>query len=72
MKKINCIAIDDEPIALLVIKQFCERKGGLELVTFSEPLIGLQEIARRKPELVFLDIELNSISGLDIAHTLPP
>lgn len=44
MKKINCIAIDDEPIALLVIKQFCERKGGLELVTFSEPLIGLQEI----------------------------
>lgn len=72
MRKINCIAIDDEPIALLVIKQFCERKGGLELVTFSEPLIGLQEIARRKPELVFLDIEMNSISGLDIAHTLPP
>ena len=33
MKQINCIAIDDEPIALLVIKQFCERKGNIELKT---------------------------------------
>ena len=39
MKKISCIAIDDEPIALLIIRQFCERKGGLELTAFSEPLI---------------------------------
>lgn len=38
MKKLTCIAIDDEPIALLIISQFCERKGGLELTTFSEPL----------------------------------
>ena len=53
MKKLTCIAIDDEPIALLIISQFCERKGGLELTTFSEPLIGLQEIGRCKPDLVF-------------------
>ena len=61
MKKIKCIAIDDEPLALLVISQFCERKGN----------IGLEEIIRKKPDLVFLDIEMNSISGLDIAHILP-
>ena len=72
MKKLTCIAIDDEPIALLIISQFCERKGGLELTTFSEPLTGLKEIARCKPDLVFLDIEMNSISGLDIAHALLP
>lgn len=41
------------------------------MITFSEPLVGLEEIVRRKPDLVFLDIEMNSISGLDIAHTLP-
>ena len=70
MKKLTCIAIDDEPIALLIISQFCERKGGLELTTFSEPLTGLKEIARCKPDLVFLDIEMNSISGLDIAHAV--
>ena len=42
MKKLTCIAIDDEPIALLIISQFCERKGGLELTTFSESLTGLK------------------------------
>ena len=71
MKNTTCIAIDDEPLALLVITQFCERFGGLELTTFSEPLVGLEEIRRRKPDLVFLDIEMNSISGLDIARDLP-
>lgn len=71
MKNITCIAIDDEPMALLVIEQFCRRKGGLELTTFSEPRVGLEEIRRRKPDLVFLDIQMNSISGLEIADTLP-
>ena len=71
MKRTSCIAIDDEPLALLVITQFCERFGGLDLITFSEPRIGLEEIKRTKPDLVFLDIEMNSISGLDIAHALP-
>ena len=71
MKNITCIAIDDEPMALLVIEQFCRRKGGLELTTFSEPRVGWEEIRRRKPDLVFLDIQMNSISGLKIADTLP-
>lgn len=71
MKTISCIAIDDEPMALLVIEQFCRRKGGMELTTFSEPHAGLEEIRRRKPDLVFLDIQMNSISGLEIADILP-
>lgn len=71
MKKISCIAIDDEPLALLVIAQFCKRKGGMELVTYNEPRIGMEEIVRCKPDLVFLDIEMNSINGLEIAHSLP-
>ncbi len=71
MKKISCIAIDDEPLALLVISRFCERRGGIDLTTFSEPRIGLEEIRRRRPDLVFLDIEMNSISGLDVAQSLP-
>lgn len=71
MRTISCIAIDDEPMALLVIEQFCRRRGGLELTTFSEPRVGLGEIRRRKPDLVFLDIQMNSLNGLEIADTLP-
>lgn len=71
MRTISCIAIDDEPMALLVIEQFCHRRSGLELTTFSEPRVGLEEIRRRKPDLVFLDIQMNSLNGLEIADTLP-
>lgn len=71
MKNITCIAIDDEPMALLVVEQFCRRKGGMELTTFSEPRVGLEEICRRKPDLVFLDIQMNSLNGLEIADRLP-
>lgn len=71
VKNLKCIAIDDEPMALLIIEQFCQRKGGIELSTFSEPKIGLEEIRRTEPDLVFLDIQMNSINGLEIADTLP-
>ena len=71
MKRLFCIAIDDEPIALLVISQFCKRIGGIDLTTFSDPLVGIEEIKCHKPDLVFLDIEMNNISGLDIARVLP-
>ena len=70
MRKINCIAIDDEPIALFIIKQFCDRKGGMEITTFCDPRIGLEEIIRTKPDLVFLDIEMNGLNGLDV-NALP-
>lgn len=70
-RPLKCIAIDDEPMALLVIEQFCHRKGNMELLTFSEPRVGLEEIRLRKPDLVFLDIHMNSLSGLEIADTLP-
>lgn len=71
MKKINCIAIDDEPIALSVISQFCLRMGGLDLLTYSEPQEGLQAVIDRQPDIVFLDIEMDCLNGLDIARKLP-
>lgn len=70
-RNLKCIAIDDEPMALLIIEQFCRRKGGIEIKTFSEPRIGMEEIIKCKPDLVFLDIQMNSISGLEIADSLP-
>lgn len=71
MKTIRCVAIDDEPMALLVIEQFCHRLGGLDLECFSEPHVGLEAIRRTSPDLVFLDIEMNGINGLEIARSLP-
>lgn len=68
---IRCIAIDDEPLALEVIEKFCERMGGVELLTFSDPTLGLEAIERQRPQIVFLDIEMECVSGLTIASRLP-
>lgn len=70
--KIPCIAIDDEPIALTVIARFCERHGGLELATYSDPTLGLEAVQRQRPAIVFLDIEMRDMNGLRIARLLPP
>ncbi|MGM9703561.1 MAG: LytR/AlgR family response regulator transcription factor [Prevotella sp.] len=68
---IRCIAIDDEPIALGIIEQYCNIRGGIELETYSTPRHGMQRVLDTKPDIVFLDIELNGISGIEFARQLP-
>ncbi len=68
---IKCVAIDDEPLALQVIDNFCQRIGGIDLVTFTDPQKGLEHIRQNKPQIAFLDIEMDDINGLMIAQQLP-
>lgn len=68
---IRCVAIDDEPLALEVIDKFCQRIGNVELKKFSNPAIGLEAIEQSRPDIVFLDIEMDGLTGLDIASRLP-
>lgn len=68
---IHAVAIDDEPVALSIIRQFCLRDGDVALDSYSDPVEGLEAVRRIRPQLVFLDIEMNGISGLDVARTLP-
>lgn len=67
----KCVAIDDEPVALSIIEQFCQRMGNLELNTFSNPETGMDFVSRSHPDIVFLDIEMNGVSGIDLAKILP-
>lgn len=68
---VRCVAIDDEPLALEVIDKFCQRIGNVELKKFSNPIIGLEAIEQSRPDIVFLDIEMDGINGLDVASRLP-
>lgn len=69
---IKCIAIDDEPIALSIIEEYCRRYGNIDLQTFTSPVEGMECIAATRPAIVFLDIEMNSHNGIDLARQLPP
>lgn len=67
----KCIAIDDEPIALHIIRQYCERRGNIQLETYSSPKLGMMRIKEWHPDIVLLDIEMNGISGIELARELP-
>lgn len=66
------LAIDDEPIALSIIRQYCERRGGITLETYNAPNIGMLRVREWLPDIVLLDIEMNGTSGIELARQLPP
>lgn len=68
----KCVAIDDEPIALSIISRYCEQRGGVMLETYSSSRLGMQRIREWMPDVVFLDIEMNGTSGIELARQLPP
>ncbi len=68
---IKCIAIDDEPIALSIIREYCKKYGGIELETYTSPIAGMERVMAVRPDIVFLDIEMNSHNGLSLARELP-
>lgn len=69
--KIKGIAIDDEPMALEIISDFCSRHGNIDIKTFTNPLIGIEQVKRLKPDILFLDVEMGDINGVELAHELP-
>lgn len=69
---IKCIAIDDEPIALSIIKEYCRRYGDISLEVFTSPVAGMERVRATRPDIVFMDIEMNSHNGMALARELPP
>lgn len=67
----ECVAIDDEPMALEIISSFCKRQGQLHVRTFTNPLEGLACVMREKPDILFLDVEMGDVSGVELAARLP-
>ena len=69
---IKAIAIDDESLALEVIKSHASRVPFLELqATFTDAIQGLEYLKTEPVQLVFLDINMPDISGMDLAALLP-
>lgn len=64
---IRAIAVDDEPLALKVIEQFCATIGTVQLArTFTKSVEAIQFLNEQKVDLLFLDINMPSISGMDL------
>ncbi len=64
--KLNCIIIDDEPIARKVLQEFIEEIDYLELTGQAEnPLKAMQLLNNNDIDIIFLDINMPKINGID-------
>lgn len=73
--KINCIAIDDEPLALEIIRDYCSKVSFLNLVTtFDNAIESIEFLRTNKVDLIFLDIQMEELTGIQMLHALkqPP
>lgn len=73
--KINCVVIDDEPLARKGMKEYIADVDFLQLVgDFDNPLKAADMIGKGEVQLLFLDIQMPRITGLDFFKTLvsPP
>lgn len=69
---LRCIAIDDEDLALELLEDNISRVPYLQLVAKSgNPIEAINIIQREKPDLVFLDIQMPGLTGLQVIQSLP-
>lgn len=69
---LNCFLIDDEPSAINILKGHVEKTPFLELVGSSnDPLEALELMRDKKIDLIFLDIQMPNLTGLDLMKLLP-
>ncbi len=73
--KMNCIAVDDELLALKKIQRFAEKIDYLNLLgTFDNALSTFTFLRENKVDLIFLDIQMDEFTGIQLLETLkdPP
>jgi two-component system response regulator LytT len=68
---LNVIAVDDEPLALGLVSSFIEQTPFLKLIgRFSSAVEALRAIHAQKIDVVFLDIQMPDLNGIELARVL--
>lgn len=67
----NCIIIEDEPLAMLRMKKYVEKALFLQLSgTFENGMDAISFLQKEKVDLIFLDIQMNEFSGIQFLESL--
>jgi two-component system LytT family response regulator len=70
MDKYTCVIIEDEPLALEKTKGFVEKVPFLQLsATFDNALTGLTYLNNNKVDVLFLDINMDELSGIELLES---
>jgi len=66
MRRIKCVVVDDEPLAIQLLENYVMKIPFLELVFSSEnPILALEYIQKNEADLIFLDIQMPELSGIN-------
>src|SRR5471030_3256838 len=72
MNNITCIITDDEPFARKGLQGYIEKIGFLDLKGMCEDALQLSDLLQRQPvDLLFLDIQMPHITGIEFIRALP-
>jgi two-component system, LytTR family, response regulator len=68
---LRAIAVDDEPLALEVIRRFAEKIPSLDLLeTFQSPIDAAAFLQKESVDLIFLDIQMPDLTGMQMLQTV--
>jgi two-component SAPR family response regulator len=69
---LSCIIVDDEPLAVKLLETFVAKTPDLELLgSFTDSVEAINAIKDQKPNLLFLDIQMPDLNGMELAHMIP-
>lgn len=69
--EIKCVAIDDEPLALQLMKAYIEKTPSLQLIQVFEDAVSAAEFVKLHPvDLLFVDIQMPDFNGLDLVRAI--
>lgn len=72
MRELTCMIVDDEPLAVKMIENYVSRTDGLTLVaSFNDPVEALAELDKQCIDIVFLDIQMPDLDGLNFSRQIP-
>lgn len=69
----SCYILDDESHSITAMEGYISKMPELHLIgSNTNPFKGLEELRKHKPKILFLDVDLPELSGIEIAKMLPP
>ena len=72
MRPLTCMIVDDEPLAVRLLESYVEKTPDLQLqASYTDSITAINAIKEQKPDLLFLDIQMPNIDGMELAHSLP-
>ena len=74
MKNIRCMVLDDEPLAIDIMENYLQRLDGIYVKRCENPIDAFKILQSEKFDLIFLDIEMPFLTGIEFLKTIknPP